>query len=152
MVTRSFGYLDPNICEEWNEMITKSDLAMLGKLKQRTQAGPVMSEQDIRLAQRLVGMGLARDHSAFFGHRTPVHLRMWGITDAGRAALEQKSLTAHVRNQMALTVRHWAPSDNLEKSNVTYLADLAGADVPPNGTVEAKVADPDPGGQSGHSG
>ena len=74
-------------------MITNTDFKTLAKLAVRVQAAPELSEEDIKRIQRLVTMGLARDFSAFHGTRTPVRLRIWGITSAGRAVLEQKSFT-----------------------------------------------------------
>ena len=75
------------------DVITNSDFSMLAKLAVRVQAAPELSEEDIKRVQRLVTMGLARDFSAFHGTRTPVRLRIWGITSAGKAVLEQKSFT-----------------------------------------------------------
>jgi hypothetical protein len=66
---------------------------MLGKLAVKIQAAPVMDDDDIARCQRLATMGLARDFSAFHGHRIRLRLRIWGITDAGRAVLEQNSFT-----------------------------------------------------------
>jgi hypothetical protein len=60
-----------------------------------------MDDDEIARVQRLVTMGLARDFSAFHGHRTPVRLRIWGITMAGRAVLEQQTFTDH-RKSMGL--------------------------------------------------
>ena len=74
-------------------MITSNDIKTLVKLAIRIQAAPVMDTEDIVRCQRLVTMGLARDLSAFHGTRIPIRLRIWSITDAGRAVLEQKSFT-----------------------------------------------------------
>lgn len=46
----------------------------------------------VKLVQRLTKLGYARDYGAQHSRRVPVRLRIWGITDAGRAVLEQQSL------------------------------------------------------------
>ena len=52
---------------------------------------------ELRMVQNLSDMGYVRDFAKQLNsqgrpHRVPVHLRIWGITDAGRAILEQKAL------------------------------------------------------------
>ena len=49
-------------------------------------------ESKINLVRALVSLGYVRDYGAQEGRRTPVHLRIWGITDKGRAVLEQQTL------------------------------------------------------------
>lgn len=73
-------------------MITKGDMKVLEKLLARPLAGPTASDEDIRIVQRLCAQGLARDLSFFHGHRMRVYLRIWGITDGGKAALAMKAL------------------------------------------------------------
>ena len=80
-------------------MITKSDMRQLKKLAKRVQAGTLMDDEEIRLTQRLVSAGLARDLSAFAGTRQRIYLRIWQITDAGRAVLAQEALSANPNGQ-----------------------------------------------------
>jgi hypothetical protein len=46
----------------------------------------------VRLIQILTKLGYARDYGDQNGRRVEVRLRIWGITDAGRAVLQQQSL------------------------------------------------------------
>jgi len=77
---------------ELNDVITQLDMRMLAKLARGVMAAPVMDDDEIVRVQRLVTMNLARDFAAFHGTRTPVRLRIWGITDAGKAVLEQSRM------------------------------------------------------------
>ena len=83
---------------------TKADIVQLKKLAERVQAGPTMTDEEIRITQRLVGQGLARDFSFFYGHRQRVYLRIWGITDAGKAVLEQQTIGKPAGHQMLFRV------------------------------------------------
>jgi len=49
------------------------------------------SDADLNTVQKLVGLGYARDYGAQKGRRTEVRLRIWGITDSGKAVLEQQT-------------------------------------------------------------
>lgn len=46
----------------------------------------------VKLVQRLAKLGYARDYGDQHGRRVEVRLRIWGVTDAGKAALEMQSL------------------------------------------------------------
>jgi hypothetical protein len=46
----------------------------------------------VRVAQTLTKLGYARDYGDQHGRRTEVRLRIWGITDSGKAVLQQQSL------------------------------------------------------------
>ena len=90
-------------------MITKADMQTLHKLSLRAAAAPVMDDDEIRRTQRLVDMGLARDYSQFAGTRQRVRLRIWGITEQGKAVLEQKALAemnSSRSRQFSLTPTH----------------------------------------------
>src|SRR5215469_18438961 len=50
------------------------------------------TDQNIAAVQELVNTGYARDFSAHRGHRIPIRLRIWGITSAGKAVLEQQAM------------------------------------------------------------
>lgn len=60
------------------------------------------SEAKVRMIQELVHAGYARDFSDHKGHRIEVRLRIWGITAAGRAVLEQRDLVEATTRQPAL--------------------------------------------------
>ena len=75
-------------------MMTADRFEVLKLLSKRpTTAIDLKSDRNITIVQALVKMGFARDYSAHAGHRIPVRLRIWGITEAGRACLEQQALT-----------------------------------------------------------
>lgn len=59
--------------------------------KRPTTAIDLKTDRNVAIASALVKMGYARDFSAHAGHRIPIRLRIWGITEAGKAALEQQS-------------------------------------------------------------
>lgn len=83
-------------------MITKGDVEMLRRLSKGFQCGPLMDDRDIRLVQKLTNRGLARDFSNIKGEgQIEVRLRIWGITDAGRAVLEEQTFTSP-RQQLPL--------------------------------------------------
>lgn len=58
----------------------------------------------IRLVQTLTKLGYARDYGDQHGRRTEIRLRIWGITDAGKAVLQQQSLVENKNSQMSLTL------------------------------------------------
>jgi hypothetical protein len=63
-------------------------------------------------------MGYARDFADHAGHRIPIRLRIWGITDAGRAVLEQQALAVSSANrggQFSLTINTNAPKPDTPK-------------------------------------
>jgi len=57
------------------------------------------TEQNIAAVQDLVNTGYARDFAAHHGHRIPVRLRIWGITSAGKAVLEQQAMAEMSRGR-----------------------------------------------------
>jgi hypothetical protein len=57
------------------------------------------TDDRLRAVQDLVGIGYARDFAAHHGHRIPVRLRIWGITSAGKAVLEQLALAEMTRGR-----------------------------------------------------
>lgn len=83
-------------------MLTKKDMTVLEKLMARPLDGPTATDEDIRVVQRLCKSGLARDLSYFNGHRQRVYLRIWSITDAGKAAIAQKVLGTFKGGQPSL--------------------------------------------------
>lgn len=75
--------------------MTEERFAILKKLAQRTQTAiDLVDDRNIAVVQDLVKMGYARDYSDHAGHRIPVRLRIWGITSAGRAVIEQEEFVA----------------------------------------------------------
>lgn len=65
----------------------------------------------VKLVQTLTKLGYARDYGSQWGRRVEIRLRIWGITDAGKAVLQQQSLAENKnesktggQNQMALTL------------------------------------------------
>lgn len=74
--------------------IMKEDMHALELLSKRPLAAPTMDDDLIVRVQRLANGGLAHDFSHFYGQRlTQIRLRIWGISDRGRAILEQRALT-----------------------------------------------------------
>lgn len=74
-------------------MMTKDRLLVLRLLSNRPQTViDLVSEKNINTVLGLVKLGFARDFSDHKGHRVPVRLRIWGITEAGRAVLEQETI------------------------------------------------------------
>lgn len=74
--------------------IMKEDMQALELLSKRPLAAPTMDDDLIVRVQRLASGGLAHDFSHFHGQRlTQIRLRIWGISEKGRAVLEQKELT-----------------------------------------------------------
>jgi hypothetical protein len=67
------------------------------------------SEAKVRMIQELVNAGYARDYADHKGRRVEVRLRIWGITSAGRAVLEQRDLVAATTRQPALPLLLKAP-------------------------------------------
>lgn len=49
-------------------------------------------ESRLNLVRALVKLGYVRDYGDQHGRRIPVNLRIWGVTDAGKAVLEQQTL------------------------------------------------------------
>lgn len=93
----------------WNDAMTtkimKEDMKLLELLSKRPMAAPLMDDDQIVRAQKLASRGLAHDFSHFHGQQlTLVRLRIWGITERGRAILEQRELTeTRAPRQLTLT-------------------------------------------------
>jgi len=65
-------------------------------------------ESELAMAQKLAKIGYVRDFGDQKGRRVPVRLRIWGVTDAGRAAIQSQNLAEAHENvgqaQMPLTL------------------------------------------------
>lgn len=88
--------------------LRQSDLEMLRRLAQRhLTAIDLVTDDKIKLVQKLVSGGYAIDFADMKGRRTPVRLRIWGISPAGKAILEQQALIDSIKGrdkQMSLTL------------------------------------------------
>src|SRR3974390_1069773 len=77
-------------------MLTMHQIAMLRKLSEKMLTMIDLYKKDnnadLNTVQMLTSLGYARDYGAQKGRRTEIRLRIWGITDAGRAILEQQAL------------------------------------------------------------
>jgi hypothetical protein len=62
------------------------------------------TEHNINLVQALTKLGYVRDYGMQYGHRIPIRLRIWGLTDAGRAVLREAALAANSRGQFSFTI------------------------------------------------
>ena len=60
--------------------------------------------QELRTVQVLVSLGYARDYGQQHGRRIPVRLRIWGINNAGKAAVEQQALGDNKKKQLSLVL------------------------------------------------
>lgn len=75
------------------QTLTADRLKLLRKVRVRAvTAIDLGTDRNIAIVQDLVRMGYVRDYSNHHGHRIPIRLRIWGITDPGRAVLEQESM------------------------------------------------------------
>lgn len=75
------------------QTLTPDRLKLLRKVRVRAvTAIDLGTDRNIAIVQDLVRMGYVRDYSNHHGHRIPIRLRIWGITDPGRAVLEQESM------------------------------------------------------------
>lgn len=75
------------------QTLTSDRLKLLRKIRVRAvTAIDLGTDRNIAIVQDLVRMGYVRDYSNHHGHRIPIRLRIWGITDPGRAVLEQESM------------------------------------------------------------
>ena len=75
------------------QTLTADRLKLLRKVRKRAvTAIDLGTDRNIAIVQDLVRMGYVRDYSNHHGHRIPIRLRIWGITDPGRAVLEQESM------------------------------------------------------------
>jgi hypothetical protein len=77
------------------------------ELLQKLAGGPqtaidLVTDQRIRMVQELVAAGYARDFADQRGRRVEVRLRIWGITGAGRAVLEQRDMVEAASRQPSL--------------------------------------------------
>lgn len=77
-----------------SSMLTPQLFDMLKKLSIRAVSiVDLPTADDLKMVQRLTKMGYARDYGTQWGKRIPIHLRLWGITDSGKAVLEQQALS-----------------------------------------------------------
>lgn len=65
--------------------------AVLYKLSSHPLTTIDMTDEEIRAIRQLLRKNLARDYADFYRRRTPTHLRIWGITSAGKAILNETS-------------------------------------------------------------
>jgi hypothetical protein len=63
------------------------------------------SEENINTVQALTKLGYARDYGMQYGHRIPIRLRIWGITDAGKAVLSQAALAENSKGQFSFAIK-----------------------------------------------
>lgn len=90
--------------------LSSAKMDMLRQLSQKfLTAIDLPTEGKIRMVQELVSAGYARDFSDHKGHRIEVRLRIWGITSAGRAVLEQRDMVTTATRQPALPLFSKAP-------------------------------------------
>ena len=92
-------------------MLTPHQLHMLRKLSTRMLTFIDLykkdNNSDLNAVQMLTTLGYARDYGAQKSRRVEVRLRIWGITDAGRALLESQNLgeaSARGQAQLGLTL------------------------------------------------
>jgi hypothetical protein len=90
--------------------LSPAKMDLLRKLALRhLTAIDLVSEARIRMVQDLVNAGYARDYADHKGHRIEVRLRIWGITAAGRAVLEQRDMVTTTTRQPALPIFQKTP-------------------------------------------
>ena len=103
-------------------MLSKDKWEMLQRVVQRPiTCAEMPTNKELNDVQDLTKLGYIRDYGLWYGKRIPVNLRIWGITPAGRAALEQQALTEHTnrgQTQFSLTM---AQSSSLPIKPVTLL-------------------------------
>ena len=76
--------------------MTADKWEMLRRIIQRSITHAEMkTNKELRDVQELTNLGYVRDYGQWHGKRIPVNLRIWGITPAGRAVLEQQALAEH---------------------------------------------------------
>jgi hypothetical protein len=81
-------------------MLSQAKMGLLKELSVRHMTIVDLKTEDrLRAVQDLVGIGYARDFAAHHGHRIPIRLRIWGITSAGKAVLEQMALAEMTRGR-----------------------------------------------------
>lgn len=74
-------------------MLTAKNFDLLRRLSLRPlTVVDLVTPTNIRMVQDLVKLGYARDYADQKGRRVEVRLRIWGITGAGKAVLEQQDL------------------------------------------------------------
>jgi hypothetical protein len=83
--------------------LTPDRIALLQQLAMRPLTVIDLKEdKQIRLVQRLAREGYAIDFGDQKGRRVEVRLRIWGITSAGKAILEQMAMVEAVARQPSL--------------------------------------------------
>lgn len=103
--------------------MTPRQTDLLRKLATRSQTAIDLTDAEIDTVLDLTKRGLVYDFSAFAGRRIPINLRIWGISQAGRAILEQQNigaLTSINPRQLGLTLQP-KPTAKLTKSKVILL-------------------------------
>lgn len=93
---------------EYNDvpMMTKDRFAILRKLSLRPLTSiDLDTDRNLDIVQDLVRFGYARDYGNQHGRRVPIRLRIWGITSAGKAVLEQQALTENKGPQLSLSMK-----------------------------------------------
>lgn len=72
--------------------LTSAQMDLLRKLSMRPLTVVDFKVNELAMAQKLAKIGYARDFGDQKGRRVPVRLRIWGITDAGRAAIQSQNI------------------------------------------------------------
>jgi hypothetical protein len=81
-------------------MLTQPQLTILQQLAVRPLTVIDLKEdKNIAIIQKLVSAGYARDYGDQHGRRVQIRLRIWGITQQGRAVLEQQAMTELTRGR-----------------------------------------------------
>src|SRR5215467_13378467 len=90
--------------------LTPAKLSVLQKLAVRPLTVIDLPDvKQLRIVQQLVNEGYARDFAAQRGRRVEVRLRIWGITQAGRAILEQVAMVEASSRQPSLILEAKKP-------------------------------------------
>lgn len=122
--------------------LTPIKMEILRKLAVRPQTAiDLVTPQNVKVVQQLVGEGYARDFAAHRGKRVQVRLRIWGITESGRAILEQVAMVEAASRQPSLTLVPKKPVEVKKKEVEGYDGNLwyrnsDGSLVPRNGRRE----------------
>lgn len=113
--------------------LTKEKISLLQELANKHMTViDLDSDHRVRMIQDLVSMGYARDFADHHGHRVQVRLRIWGITGAGKAVLEQQAMAEMTRGrQPSLTLFAKEPLMTMPKKSSEVKAPLTLDDVNP---------------------
>src|SRR5215469_5628026 len=112
--------------------ITPDRIALLQQLSMKPLTCIDLKEdKKIRLVQRLTREGYARDFGDQKGRRVEVRLRIWGITSAGKAILEQMAMVEAIARQPALIpVPRKSPPDQPSFDGQKWFQSTDGSFVP----------------------